>query len=348
MFAVWPACNRDKDLRTNVRLIVRSGHAAIDTYPRFVQHAAMSYTGLTYAELAARFSELRQAVIGDRRAPHKPLLVLLMLGRYQQENYAALTFADAQTKLVGLLDEFGPPARNANVIDPFWRLQNDRIWQVESSSGGRIAETVAPPNIGILVDEDARGNFVPEIATALKSEPAYITRLGRDLLAAHFPTSLHDDICAAVGLELDDTSVDSATQQQRRRDAQFRPRIIRAYEHRCAVTGWDLRISNSDAGLEAAHIKWHIADGPSIEPNGLALNALHHKLFDLGAFTLSNDKVPRILVSREAHGGDFARQMLVELHGKPIRQPQDLAWLPGAEFIQWHHQEVFKGDARAI
>ena len=51
----------------------------------------MSYTGLTYGELSARFSELRQAVIGDRRAPHKPLLVLLMLGRYQQGNYAALT-----------------------------------------------------------------------------------------------------------------------------------------------------------------------------------------------------------------------------------------------------------------
>jgi putative restriction endonuclease len=100
--------------------------------------------------------------------------------------------------------------------------------------------------------------------------------------------------------------------------------------------------------LEAAHIKWHIAGGPSIEPNGLALNSLHHKLFDLGAFTLSNDKVPKILISREVHGGDFARQMLIELHGKPIRQPQDLAWLPGAEFILWHHKEVFKGDARPI
>ena len=89
----------------------------------------MSYTGLTYGELSARFSELRQAVIGDRRAPHKPLLVLLMLGRYQQGNYVALTFADAQTKLATLLAEFGPPVRTTNVIDPFWRLQNDGIWQ---------------------------------------------------------------------------------------------------------------------------------------------------------------------------------------------------------------------------
>jgi putative restriction endonuclease len=308
----------------------------------------MSYMGLAYAELAARFSELRQAVIGDRRAPHKPLLVLLMLGRYQQGNYAALTFADAQTKLAALLAEFGPPARNVNVIDPFWRLQNDRVWQVESSTGGRIAETVAPPNIGMLIDEDARGNFVPEIAAALKSQSAYVTRLGRDLLAANFPASLHEDICAAVGLEPDSISDELISQEQRARDAEFRPRIIRAYEYRCAVAGWDLRVGNIEVGLEAAHIKWHSAGGPSVEANGIALNSLHHKLFDLGAFTLSIDDVPRILVSRDVHGGDFSRQMLIDLHGKRIWRPQDRAWFPSPEFIAWHHQEVFKGESRAV
>jgi putative restriction endonuclease len=222
----------------------------------------MSYASLTYSELSARFSELRQAVIGDRRAPHKPLLVLLMLGRYQQGNYTPLKFADAQTTLADLLSEFGPPARSPNVIDPFWRLQNDQIWRVESPAGARIAETIAPPNIGILVDQNARGNFVPEIAATLKSEPVYVARLGHDLLAAHFPTSLHEDICTAVGLELDATSGRVEGQEQRVRDAEFRPRVIRAYEHSCAITGSDLRISNSNAALEAAHIKWHNAGGP--------------------------------------------------------------------------------------
>jgi putative restriction endonuclease len=308
----------------------------------------MSYAGLTYGELSARFSELRQAVIGDRRAPHKPLLVLLMLGRYQQGNYAGLTFVDAQTKLSELLAEFGPPTRSPNVLDPFWRLQNDGVWRVESSSGGGIAESVAPPNIGMLIDEDARGNFVPDIAATLKSESPYVKRLGHDLLAAHFPSSLHEDICAAVGFEPDSISGDRVSREQLARDAEFRPRIIRAYEHRCAVTGWDLRISNANAGLEAVHIKWHTAGGPSVEANGIALNSLHHKLFDLGAFTLSVEDVPRILVSQEVHGGDFARQMLIDLHGKRLRQPQDRGWYPSPEFIHWHHQEVFKGEVRAL
>lgn len=208
--------------------------------------------------------------------------------------------------------------------------------------------TVTPPNIAVLRQRDADGNFSPEISETLKKQPAYIPQLGRDLLAAHFPVSLHEDICAAAGLEIDAATAGDEPIERRKRDADFRPRIIRAYEHRCAVTGWDLRLINSDVGLEAAHIKWHTAGGPSTERNGIALNALHHKLFDLGAFTLSLERLPRILVSREVHGGDFARTMLIGLHGQEMRAPQDLSWLPDHEFITWHHAEVFKGDARVF
>jgi len=306
----------------------------------------VNYADLTYAELSARFAELRQAPLGGHRAPHKPLLILLMLGRYQRSDFAPLKFSEGQERLGQLLIEFGPPTRTPNVLDPFWRLQNDSVWRVKDQTGLRIGETVAPPTATVLTERKASGDFSPEISETLKQQPAYIAQLGRDILAAHFPASLHDDICAAIGLETDPVAATDEPADRRRRDADFRPRIIRAYEHRCAVTSWDLRLSHSDVGLEAAHIMWHTAGGPSIEPNGIALNALHHKLFDLGAFTLSLDRLPRVLVSRDAHGGDFARSMLVSLHGQEIRSPQDPSWLPAPEFIKWHHDEVFKGDAR--
>jgi len=308
----------------------------------------VSYADLTYSELSARFATIRQAPLGGHRAPHKPLLILLMLGRYQHSEFAALKFADAQEKLSQLLIEFGPPTQTANVLDPFWRLQNDGIWRVKDDTGDRIGETVAPPAIALLKERKASGNFSPEISETLRKQPEYIAQLGRDILTAHFPSSLHEDICASVGLEIDSAAGETESSDRRRRDADFRPRIIRAYEHRCAVTGWDLRLVNSDVGLEAAHIKWHTAGGPSTETNGIALNALHHKLFDLGAFTLSLDRLPRILVSREVHGGDFARSMLIGLHGQEMRAPQDASWLPDHKFITWHHAEVFKGDARVF
>ena len=38
--------------------------------------------------------------------------------------------------------------------------------------------------------------------------------------------------------------------------------------------------------MTAAHIKWFQARGQDVVPNGLALCSLHHKIFDLGAFTV--------------------------------------------------------------
>jgi hypothetical protein len=65
----------------------------------------VAYELLTYSELSARFSSLRQAPLGDRRAPHKPLLILLMLGRYENGNFVPITFEEARVKLSELLSD---------------------------------------------------------------------------------------------------------------------------------------------------------------------------------------------------------------------------------------------------
>lgn len=43
-------------------------------------------------------------------------------------------------------------------------------------------------------------------------------------------------------------------------------------------------------------------NGPNIEPNGLSLCALHHKLFDLGAFTLEPASL-KVVFSEHALAG---------------------------------------------
>jgi predicted restriction endonuclease len=64
---------------------------------------------------------------------------------------------------------------------------------------------------------------------------------------------------------------------------------------------WASRPAEQGAGRSAAaHIRWHLAHGPDVECNWLALCVLHHKLFDLGAFTLSQDGM--LVVSELANG----------------------------------------------
>jgi putative restriction endonuclease len=97
-------------------------------------------------------------------------------------------------------------------------------------------------------------------------------------------------------------------------------------------------------GLDAAHIRWHQAKGPDREGNGLALCVLHHKLFDLGAFTLDVEGV--LLVSDQAHGREGFHEALLRHQQRRVRPAQRPQWCPEAPFLDWHRKEVFKGQPR--
>ena len=173
----------------------------------------------------------------------------------------------------------------------------------------------------------------------LRQNPHLLQAIAQDLLQANFPDSLHNDILQAVG-------IDSVAKGHARRDPEFRDRIMRAYEYRCAVCGFDVRMKNVSIALEAAHIKWHQAGGPDSEENGLALCALHHKLVDCGAFTLSENH--KILVSDRIHGSTGLDEWLLRFHGKKIQQPQRRVYLPDETCRSWHVNEVFKGSYRDL
>jgi putative restriction endonuclease len=105
-----------------------------------------------------------------------------------------------------------------------------------------------------------------------------------------------------------------------------------------------VRLDQKTIGLEAAHIKWHQAGGPDIEPNGMALCTLHHKLFDRGAFTLSDRY--RVEVSERAHGQQGLAEWLLTYHGREIRKTVRNDYAPGQTFVDWHRSEVFRSPGR--
>jgi hypothetical protein len=58
---------------------------------------------------ADRVARLRQWTRGGERAPHKPLLLLYALGRFQLHGNEPIVFSEAEEQLKQLLREFGPP-----------------------------------------------------------------------------------------------------------------------------------------------------------------------------------------------------------------------------------------------
>jgi putative restriction endonuclease len=282
-----------------------------------------------------RFDKLNIWRQGDQRAPHKPLLVLYALGMLQQRK-AEVTFKEVEPKLTALLREFGPYRRSDHPEQPFWRLQNDGVWTVKAPNKLPLKKGDDIPRVMALRWANVRAGFSEDVQAALAADPKLITQIAVQLLEKHFPESLHQDILNAVGLTLEVA--------KKKRDPTFRDRVLKAYEYRCAVCGFDVRLGSQFIALDAAHIRWHQAGGPDAENNGLALCAIHHKVFDLGAFTLG--KSGRLLVSDQVTGSAGFEEVLMHYHGKPVRKAQRPEWRPELSHLEWHTREVFKGKAR--
>src|SRR5262249_44606488 len=191
-----------------------------------------------------RFDGLNVWSRGDQRAPHKPLLVLYALGRWCRGEQTDIPFAEAEPVLTELLKEFGPPRRSLHPEYPFWRLQNDGVWVVRAQGDLTPRRGHTDPRKSDLLAHQATGGFSEEVKAALRASPALAAEIANRLLVNHFPDSIHTDILSSVGLSPEREEV-----TRRKRDPQFRQRVLVAYEWRCAVCGFDVRLGSVGIAL---------------------------------------------------------------------------------------------------
>src|SRR5689334_23983166 len=123
-----------------------------------------------------RFDDLSVWKQGDQRAPHKPLLVLYALGRWQQGK-AEVGYAEAEPDLTALLREFGPPRLSDHPEQPFWRLQRDGIWTVHAPAGLETKKGADIPRITELRNHDVRAEFSPEVQAAISADPSLVAAI---------------------------------------------------------------------------------------------------------------------------------------------------------------------------
>lgn len=292
-----------------------------------------------------KISRLRTYQRGERRAPHKPLLLLIAIGELIRGK-EKLPYPEVEKALMPLLNAFAPQVRNRHQPElPYWHLASDGLWIVEGAEA-LPRQAGGFPSIAAL--RKTYGRLDSELAAVVTTDPVGTELIIERILEEYFPPTIHEDIMAAVGIELPaqrmlkDAPLSKAI--LRYRNPRFREDVLRAYEHQCAATGFRAALGGSYFGCEAAHVRWHAYDGPDDVANGIALEPTMHKLFDAGAWTLTDDR--RILVSSEFTGSEPALGLLRNLHGKPLKDP-----LPGepavsCEFIRWHREPEFGGVFR--
>ena len=291
-----------------------------------------------------RTAQLRQWTRIGVRAPHKPLLLLYALGRFQQDADGELRYSAVEEDLRGLLAEYGPGNRTTPAY-PFHHLVSDGVWEVRTERGP------GSPGTGVreLRATGASGRLTPELRAALRREPSLLGRMTRVLLDRNFPPSLHGELCEAVGLEPDEAGTGSIQAARRQRDRRMREMVLTAYEYRCAFCGYDGRIGAVPVGLEAAHVRWWAFDGPDDVENGLCLCSLHHKLLDKGVLGLGEgpDEGHSILVSQSFVGhSTAAREHVTTLAGRPLIGPRPGVRPVAAAHRSWHTSQVFHGIPR--
>lgn len=74
--------------------------------------------------------------------------------------------------------------------------------------------------------------------------------------------------------------------------------------------------------------------------NGLTLCAVHHKAYDKGAFSITEDF--KVKLSDSLNGGEQAQRLFFDFENKLILLPKKDKWMPNVGHLKWHQKEVFK------
>lgn len=283
-----------------------------------------------------RLCALRQHQQDGKRSPHKPLLVLLALGRLSATGSSSLRWESTVDPLAELISEFGPPSltgKRQSAAYPFTRLRTDGVWELDHD--------VPMDRVTPLDENGVTGRLSSALETALADRTA-LHSAARAVAESEFPPSLVPDVLTAVGLQPDivygpPVQIDD----RRKRSVNWPGRVLLAWDRRCSFCGFDGQLGSGVVGIEAAHIRWFNFDGPDELDNGLALCSLHHKLFDRGAIGLSGDY--RIRVSAHYTARTDAGRMVYELADREL-EPRPGTPLPAHQHLQWHAEQVFKGE----
>ena len=291
----------------------------------------------------------------DERAPHKPLLILWAIGRCLQGEDRLVEYAVAHDSLLSLLSAFGPPRRDHKPHEPFWRLQNDHIWEIpdrhrmtEDSRGG-----VSPAG---LREFQIKGGFPKPLFELFRRETTIARNVAHQLVSAHFPKSMQTAVLeATLGERIvfdpwahdhrpssDQSELLEYTVKRRKRNSEFRDNVLQLCRRRCAVCEYSIEFPEKYwPALEAAHIKWNSHSGPDEASNGLSFCVLHHELFDWGAFTILPDSL-QIAVAPEVVNQSSVVS-LTDFDGLelPVKRKNYSDW-PAENFLNWHARNVFK------
>ena len=149
-------------------------------------------------EIVCRFKKIKPSKRYGVKAPHKPLLVLFSLKKLILDGIRLVTYAEADKRLMELLEKFNESGSTKNTNEPFWRLKYDEIWELTNSENIPV-NSKGGANKGDL--HNVSGGFLEEIAQAFQNDETLVVEIIHMMLYKVFPDSIHSKVIQAIGIQ---------------------------------------------------------------------------------------------------------------------------------------------------
>jgi len=290
----------------------------------------------------AKFASLKVDRARGDPAPHKPLLLLIVLELAEQD----LLPRDVLPLTPELAFRFCAfwsivahrRTQRPDVRYPFYHLKSDGVWSPLDEHGKPTAERF-----------QARFVAMPSHFVAFAKDPASRDKARRVLIAKYFQPYERLSLYELVGMPVpkDEEIIRDASYkgpedaQSQGRETRFRLTIVATYSYTCALTRYRLTTIAGGSIVDAAHIH-QFADSRNNDPrNGLALTKNAHWLFDNGLWTLRDDYRVIVALGNFAEAGP-EHHLLSQYNGQKIQLPTDKSFWPNLVHIAWHRNKKFK------
>lgn len=291
-------------------------------------------------KLLHTLAHLRVDRASGNPAPHKPLLLLVLLHMAERDELPAVL--PLTPELAFQFCTFWSAVahrrtQRPNVRFPFHHLASDGLWtalradtQPSSDRQATCFARLSPEFLALT--RDARGREEARcvlIAQYLQPEErlALYALLGAEVPSAEDTAEI---VRQAAGAEA----------ERQGREARFRLDVVAAYSYTCALTGHRLLTIDAGAIVDAAHIRPFSNSRNNDPRNGLALCKNAHWTFDEGLWTITDEYgvvVASKLFAEESPDG----LPLTEYQDRALRLPGDRSFWPDPDYLAWHRAHCF-------
>lgn len=240
----------------------------------------------------------------------------------------------AAASISGVIPKPGAQDRFLALIRPHSYLEFDQ--DVPRLRDGRPLEDA-------LVDADGRarkgGTAQSAVRRITEQDFARIVNIGLPQQLEEIEATRYDAAPRAMqdGAQSFQRPVVERLMRRSYRDVAFRRKVREAYDHRCAISGLELRNGGGRPEVQAAHIRPVEKQGSDSVRNGLALSGTLHWMFDRGLISVAEDRT--ILVSSNKVSADVIDRLLMS--DRKLRLPRDARNAPHPENLRWHRENVF-------